>query len=183
MTSAARKIHPLPVPEPSDYLGPARVTRVEPHEVEVEIRTGQRVTATMALAYPYAPAEGDVLLVIGKGDEHWVIGVVQGSGKARLAFQGAVEISAAGGALTLASDQGVAIRGPEVEVEASKLRLFAESMVERCTSLFQRVRDVLDVRAGQAHTVVDDASHLTAKNASIVTEETMSINGSEIHLG
>ena len=30
---------------------------------------------------------------------------------------------------------------------------------------------------------MDGSSHLTAKNASIVTEETMSINGSEIHLG
>ena len=36
---------------------------------------------------------------------------------------------------------------------------------------------------GTAHTVVDDTSFMTAKNASIVTEETMSINGDEIHLG
>jgi hypothetical protein len=48
---------------------------------------------------------------------------------------------------------------------------------------YQRVRGALEVRAGKAHTVVDDSSFLTAKNASIVTEETMSINGNEIHLG
>jgi hypothetical protein len=55
--------------------------------------------------------------------------------------------------------------------------------VEKLASLYQRVRGALNVHAGEAHTVVDDASFLTAKNASIVTEETMSINGDQIHLG
>jgi hypothetical protein len=183
MSHAARKIIELPVPRPSDYLGPARVTRVAPHELEVEIRGGERALAGMALAFPYAPAEGDVLLVIGKGDEHWVIGVIQGTGKTALAFRGGVEISAQGGPLTLTSDQVVAIRGPEVEVEANKLQMFAGSAVQKFTSLYQRVREAWNVRAGQTRTIVDDASHLTAKSASIVTEETMSINGSEIHLG
>jgi hypothetical protein len=183
MSSAARKIVPLPVPGPTEYLGPARVTRVAPHALEVEIRGGERAAAQMALAFPYAPAEGDVLLVIGKGDEHWVIGVIQGTGRAALAFQGGVEISATGGPLTLTSDRGVAIRGPDVEVEAGKLEVLAGSVVERFTSLYQRVRDAWNVRAGEAHTIVDGSSHLTAKDASIVTEETMSINGSEIHLG
>lgn len=183
MSSAARKVVPLHVPSPSEYLGPARVTRALPHALEVEIRGGEAVPAQMALAYPYAPAEGDVLLVIGRGGEHWVIGVIQGTGKAALAFQGGVEISAEGGPITLKSDQGVAIRGPEVEVEAGKLHVLAGSVVERFASLYQRVRDAWSVRAGEAHTIVDGSSHLTAKEASIVTEETMSINGSEIHLG
>jgi hypothetical protein len=182
MSHAARKVVPLPQPSPSEYLGPARVTRVAPHAVEVEIH-GEEVTAEMALAFPYAPAEGDVLLVIGKGGEHWVIGVIHGKGKAALAFQGGVEISAQGGPLTLTSDHGVAIRGPDVEVEAGKLSMLAGSVVERFTSLYQRVRDAWSVRAGEARTIVDGSSHLTAKDASIVTEETMSINGSEIHLG
>jgi hypothetical protein len=183
MSHAARKVVPLPVQSPAEYLGPARVTRVAPHEVAVEIRSGEEVTAQMALAFPYAPAEGDVLLVIGKGGEHWVIGVVHGAGKAALAFQGGVEISAQGGPITLTSDRGVAIRGPDVEVEAGKLSMIAGSVVERFTSLYQRVRDAWSVRAGEARTIVDGSSHLTAKEASIVTEETMSINGSEIHLG
>jgi hypothetical protein len=183
MSSTARKLVPIPVPQPSEYLGPARVTRVAGGTIEVEIRAGEPVAAQMALAFPYAPAEGDVLLVIGRGDDRWVIGVIEGKGKASLAFEGGVEISARGGPLTLTSDQGIAVRAPEVEVEAGKLQTIAGSVVERFTSLYQRVRDAWSVRAGETHTVVDDASHLTAKTASIVTEETMSINGSEIHLG
>jgi hypothetical protein len=183
MTRAARKILDLPVHQEGNYLGPGHVTRIEHHEVEVEIRGGERARAQMALAFPYEPREGDVLLVIGKGDEHWVIGVIHGTGKSALTFQGAVDLKAQGGPLTLSSDHGVAIRGPEVEVEAGKLRMMAGAVAQKFTSLYQRVRDALDVHAGQAHTVVDDASFMTAKNAAIVTQETMSINGSEIHLG
>ena len=50
-------------------------------------------------------------------------------------------------------------------------------------SLLQRVTGSLEVRAGQTQTVVEGRSIMTAKNASIVTEEAMTINGEEIHLG
>jgi len=185
MTSAAKKtIHELPVrQQPGDYLGPGHVVAVMPHEVEVEIREGVRARARMALSITYEPSLGDVLLVIGKDDEHYVIGVLRGSGKTSLSFQGAVDLRATGGPLTLSSDTGVAIHGPELEIQTGKLQVFAGAVVEKLGSLYQRVRDTLNVHAGKTHTVVDDASFMTAKNASIVTVETMSINGNEIHLG
>ncbi len=182
MNSAA-KIHELPLPRTEDYLGPGYVVTVLPHEVVVEIRGGERARAQMALSIPYAPAIGDVLLVIGKGEEHYVIGVLHGSGKTSLSFEGAVDLRATGGPLTLSSDQGVAIHGPEVEIQTGKLQVFASAVVEQLGSLYQRVRGALNIHAGKAHTVVEDTSFTTAKNASIVTEETMSINGNEIHLG
>lgn len=185
MTSSAPNIRnlPLPIPGPDDYLGPGHVVEALPHEAVVEIRGGERVRAQLALSIPYAPAVGDVLLVIGKRDDHYVIGVLHGSGKTSLSFQGAVDLRAIGGPLTLSSDQGIAIHGPELEIQTGKLQIFAGTVVEKFTSLYQRVRGALNVHAGKTHTVVDDASFLTAKNASIVTEETMSINGDQIHLG
>ncbi len=177
------KIHELPLPRPDDYLGPGYVVAVEPHEVTVEIRGGERARAQMALSIPYAPVLGDVLLVIGKGGEHYVIGVLHGSGKTSLSFEGAVDLRATGGPLTLSSDQGVAIHGPEVDIQTGKLEVLATSLVEKLGSLYQRVRDALNIHAGKAHTVIDDSSFMTAKNAAIITEETMSINGKEIHLG
>jgi hypothetical protein len=182
MTSSA-KIYELPLPKPGDYLGPGNVVAALPHEVTVEIRGAEQVRAQMALSIPYAPVVGDVLLVIGKGEEHYVIGVLVGTGKTQLSFQGAVDLRATGGPLTLSSDQGVAIHGPEMEIQTGKLHVFAGTVVEKLGSLYQRIRGALNVHAETAHTVVDDASFLTAKNASIVTEETMSINGDQIHLG
>jgi hypothetical protein len=183
MSTAARKIRELPSIQHDDYLGPGHVVAVMPHEVTVEIRGGERAGAQMALSIPYEPAVGDVLLVIGKGGDHYVIGVLHGSGKTSLSFQGAVDLKATGGPLTLSSDQGVVLHGPEMEIQTGKLQVFAGAMVEKLGSLYQRVRGALNVHAEKTHTVVDDASFMTAKNASIVTEETMSINGREIHLG
>lgn len=183
MTSAATNVVPFPSARPSDFLGPGRVIKAAPHEVEVEIRSGERVSAQMALSIPYSAVEGDILLVIGKGEDHYVIGVLHGTGTTSLSFSGAVDVRAQGGPLTLSSDQGVIVRGPEVEVETGKLRMFAGAVVQKFSSLYQRVRESLNVHAGQAHTIVEERSFLTAKNASIVTEEAMSINGEEIHLG
>jgi hypothetical protein len=183
MTTSAAKIHELLLPQREGYLGPGYVVAVEPHEVIVDIRGGEQARAQMALSISYAPAIGDVLLVIGKGDDHYVIGVLHGSGKTSLSFEGAVEVRATGGPLTLSSDQGVAIHGPELEIQTGKLQVFAGAVVEQLSSLYQRVRGALNIHAGKAHTVVEDTSFLTAKNASIVTEETMSINGDAIHLG
>jgi hypothetical protein len=192
MTQSAKKIRALPYDgghphapglHEDDYLGPGTVVAVAPHAVEVEIRGGERVRAELALSVPYEPAVADVLLVIGKREDHYVIGVLRGSGRTQLSFQGAVDVRANGGPLTLSSDQAVVIHGPETEIQTGKLHVFAETMVEKLGSLYQRVRDALNVHTGTAHTIVDDASFMTAKNASIVTEETMSINGDEIHLG
>lgn len=177
------RIEEVSVRQPDGYLGPGRVTSVMPHEVEVQIRAGESVRARMALSIPYEPSVGDVLLVIGRDDEHYVIGVLHGSGRTSLSFQGAVDVRATGGPLTLSSDTSVSILGPEAEIQTGKLRVFATSVVEKLGSLYQRVRGALEVHAGKTHTIVDDASFMTAKNASIVTEETMSINGNEIHLG
>ncbi|AGP41659.1 hypothetical protein BE04_30800 [Sorangium cellulosum] len=50
-----------------EYLGPAHVLEARGHAVVIELPEGERAEATMALAIPYAPAVGDVLLVIGRG--------------------------------------------------------------------------------------------------------------------
>lgn len=170
-------------PRAGDYLGPATVVSISAQHLEVELRDGTRVEAQMALAYPYVPSAEDVLLLIGRDDEHWVIGVIHGKGRASLTFQGAVDIKAQGGALTLSSDEGVAIHAPKVDVETNKLTMYAGSVVQKFTSLVQRIRETMSQRAKELHTVVDDRALTTAKNASIVTEEAMTINGREIHLG
>ncbi len=183
MAQTAQKIVELPAPRASDYLGPARVVRVAPAELTVERCDGGEVAAHMALAYPYQPEPGDVLLVIGRDAAHYVIGVLHGTGRAALTFQGGVELRAEGGPLTLSSDEGVAIQSPALQIETGKLETFATAVVEKCTSFYQRVVGMLAVRAGEAHTIVDGDALTTAKNASIVTEEAMNINGQEIHLG
>jgi hypothetical protein len=164
------------------YLGPATVVRAHPHALEVTLKGGERVTATLALAYAYEAREGDVVLAIGDPEGHYVIGVLAGEGRAALAFPGDVDVRA-GGVLRLSGEKGVAIDSPEVSVTSSKLRVIAGAVVQTFQSMRQRVSELLSVQAGQSHTIVEGTAHTQAKSATIVTEENVSINGKEIHLG
>ncbi|EYF08300.1 DUF3540 domain-containing protein [Chondromyces apiculatus] len=195
---------------PGEHLGPARVLDVTPDGViTVELlaledddappsapviaaaapiaptstAAPRPVRARMAMAFLYEPVAGDVLLVIGRGRHHYAIGVLSGTGKASLAFPGDVELRAEGGTLRLAGDRGVAIAGPALDVAVDRLGILAGDVVSKCTSLYQRVSALLSVRAGQSHTLVDDTAFTRAKSATLHTEETVTVNGKQIHLG
>lgn len=165
-----------------DTLGPAIVVEARGADVTVDV-AGRRVKARLALSLPYAPIEGDTLLVIGGPSGHYAIGVIDGAGRTTLAVPGDVDVRAIGGTLRLSGDEGVDIDGGAVAVRAKKLHVLAGALVERFTTVVQHVTEMLSVRAGERQTVVDGASIETAKRASIVTHETVSINGKQVHLG
>lgn len=166
-----------------DYLGPATVRHVAGSAIDVELGDGRAVAVRLALTMPYQPAENDVLLVIGGPSGHYVIGVLHGTGQTSIAVPGDLDIRAVGGSLRLGADKGVVLEGDTVEMRANRLQVMAGAVVEKFDTLFQRVREMLSVRAGQRHTVVDGASIEKSKNATILTEETATINGKQIHLG
>lgn len=167
----------------SDYLGPAEVTEARGPTLEVELPDGRRIQPTISLALPYAPVTGDVLLVIGRGEAYYVIGVIQGQGRTTLAFHGDVELSSLDGKVIVAGQRGVELHGPEIDVHAGKLRMVAGAVVQRFTSVCQRVTELLSVHAGESHMLVDEGSFAQSKRAVLQTEETVTINGKEIHLG
>jgi hypothetical protein len=168
----------------AEYLGPARVTASEGGRIAVEIpdRAGP-VPVEPAFVLPYDPAIDDVLLVIGRGERHYAIGVLHGTGTTALRLQGNVAIHAEGGELSLSGDKGVAIRGPEIDVEGGKVRMVADAVVQKLNSVYKRVSGLLSVRAGEAHTVVERTSFTQAKNATLLTEETATVNGKQVLLG
>lgn len=178
---AARKIHPLR--EVEEYLGPAEVVEVRPHEVVVSLPDGGTAVAGLAFSMPYTPVARDVLLVIGKGGAHYAIGVIHGAGRTALAFQGDVELRSVNGKLSLTGDEGVELRGPEVDVYTTALRMVARDVTHRFESLCQRVGSLFRLHAGETQTIVDGAAVTQSKRAAILTEETVTINGREIHLG
>lgn len=164
------------------YLGPAEVAASLPTGVEIALPKGGKVRARLAVAYAYEPHPGDEVLVIGNEEGHWIIGVVRGQGPAVLHFPADAEIRA-GGSLRIAADRGVEITSPELAVTTKKIRMIASEVVHAFTTLRQRVSDLLSVQAGQTHTVVEGSMHSQAKSATILTEEKVSINGKEVHLG
>jgi hypothetical protein len=167
----------------TDYLGPAEVTAVDLHDLTVRIGPEHEVDARLALAYPYQPVPGDLVLTIGQGDDYYVIGVLRGSGRTELAFEGDVALRAVGGRLDIHADQGVQVCGPEVEIRTGRLRITAESLVEKVNRAYQHVRELLTCRAGRMHTVVDDSSIAKARRTTILSDENATINGKQINLG
>jgi hypothetical protein len=166
-----------------EYLGPAEVVEARAHEVIVQIPGGAAVRAELAFTLPYAPVVRDVLLVIGRGQRHYAIGVLHGSGRTELAFQGDVELRSINGRLCLSGDRGIDVRGPEVDICTSALRMIARDVMQRFESVSQRVTSLFRLHAGEAQTLVEKSSVLQARSAVILTEETTTINGREVHLG
>lgn len=166
------------------FLGPATVLEVVGSDVEVSMNGRANARARLAIAFPYAASVGDSVLVIANEDgEHWVIGVLRSEGKARLEFAGDVDVRAVGGKLTLSGDRGVAIDSPDVEVRATALRVFAGTVLQHAGSMMQRIRELYTTHAGQSSTIVEGTQLTQAGRAKIITEETVTINGREIHLG
>lgn len=180
-----------PAPSSSSYaaptigatLDPALVVSAEGNEVVAEMPGGERARVTLALAYLYQPAPGDVLLVASNGKQRYGIGVLHSTGKVALAFRGDVEVRAVDGHLKLAADRGVSIEGPAVEVHTGKLKVIADSLVERFDSVFRRVTSLLHVHAGRAHTAVDGSNDTQAGSVTMVTKDVVTINGKQIQLG
>ena len=165
------------------YLGPATVVRVGPATLEARVPTGEIVQPKLALAYPFTPAEGDVLLVIGQDDRHYVIGVIESRGDTQLRFRGNVELRAVEGELELHGDEGVALSGPRIDIKTKKLNVMAEKATEVFGTLFTRVKELMSVHSGDTDTVVHGQWSNRSKRAAITSEETVSINGKQVHLG
>lgn len=167
----------------TDYLGPAEVLSVEGSDLVVCLSDGSERRATMAFVSPYEPRTGDLLLVIGKHDDHYAIGVLKGSGRTSLRFAGDVDLHAEGGTLRLSADQAVEIRAPEVAVHAPRVTTWAETLIQKAHALYQRVTTALDVEAGQTRTAVQGTSALQARTVTVSAEETTTVQGKQVHLG
>ncbi len=171
---------PSPIP-PSHELGPAEVLEATALGVRVALPSGAEREARLALAFSYEPAVGDTVLVIADARGAWVIGVIAGTGKGRIAFPGDLEIQA-GGRLAL-SGHTVDIDTPKLEVRAGKLEMFARTVNQRFQSLRQQVTELLSVQAGSTHTTVEGASVTSAESSTLLTKNKVTINGKAIHLG
>ena len=167
----------------ADYLGPAEVVEAGPVSVRVRV-AGVHTQARLALAVPYEPAVGDTLLLVSRRGEAYVIGVLDGRGQTSLSVSGDVELRAVGGKLRLRGDEGVQIEGRSLSlVAADKLRIVAQDAVSHYQTLSRKVRGLFSSQAEDKIETVDGSRIERSKRATLLTEETMSINGKEIHLG
>lgn len=163
-------------------------TAVSPATV-LEIRDGRlllqlpqrQATAALALAYPYAPAVGDVVLAIGDEDVY-VIGVIAGRGKTRFEAPADLELHARG-ALRLSSDDAVEVRAPQVQVKADKLEFVAREAFERFVNVYRWAKGVVQNSAQRIRTLVSGPLTVQAQDIVEQAENEVRIDGKHINLG
>jgi len=173
---------PMLLLEQQTTLRPARVVCTDRHRVQLEL-PGERVWATMALAFSYEAVNGDTVLAIGQEGEWYVIGVLQGSGKTTMTVPGDFSIRAPAGAIELSAARGVQIKSPSVQVIADKLEMLARSLVERFDHATRRVVGMFQVSSGRLRTRVGSTYDLKAGRILERADGDVKIDGREIKLG
>jgi hypothetical protein len=138
-------------------------------------------TATLALAYPYRPAIGDVVLAIGD-ETLWVIGVLSGRGITRLEVEGDLEL-AAGGSVRIQGGRAVSMNAPDVALKAQRLEMAAERVLGRFGRVYEWIRESLKTTAGRVRTTVREGVAIRAKRIDAFGEKDVKIDGRRIHLG
>jgi hypothetical protein len=166
---------------PQTTIGPASVTKTDAHGVFVHLDGHDRLV-TMAMAVRYQSRVGDVLLVATSHDACYVIGVLAGSGSIELASAGDVTVRA-GGRVQVQAGESFAAEAPQMKLEAGRLELAARDLLTTAQSFMQRIAGLLHLSAGRRHTQVEGSSVEQARQIVIKAQETVTVDGSTIHLG
>jgi hypothetical protein len=168
--------------EESTYLGPARVHRVAGNRLQLEF-PDELPWAILALAYPYQPAVGDTVLAAGQGQNWYVIGVLNGTGKTTLMVSGDFEVLAPRGRIRLVAGKGVQVKSPKVGITADKFELVARRAMEQFAEATRWIKEAFQIRAGRIRTQVEGDYRLKAKRINERADEDVKIDGNKIHLG
>lgn len=161
-------------------LGPATVIETVADRVRLD-RGGREAWAQLALAHPYRPEPGDLVLAIGE-EEVYIIGVLLGRGKTAFHVQGDLELRATG-RVTIASGEEVETQAPRVTVHAGSVETVAGASVERLETKHAWVADAVQTTAGRVRTVVEGQATLHAKEIVQNAQEQVKIDGRQILLG
>jgi hypothetical protein len=165
------------------YLGGGRVVRRSGESVSVVLEEGSQVSATLALTFPYRPALGDSLLVLGDASAFWAIGVLEARGRVSLSNPLGLTLEASGGSLRIVGDQGVAFLGREIRLSSEQLRRAAVVAKQSLGELATEVREQLRVEAAD----VDESSRgrwlVRAKSFVLKTVRGARLKSAAVRLG
>lgn len=162
-------------------VGPARVQSVMDGVVHLSMTTGT-VEASLALAYPYSPRRGDLVLVLRSEGAAYVVGVLKTVGPMRLDLPGDVVLRA-GGRLRLSGGEAVEIEAPDIRLRADRIETTARAVFERVVDAYRWARGVAQTTAGRVRTLVSGTSSLQAERIVESATKDVRIDGERINIG
>lgn len=164
------------------YLGPALVTAVDDDAIQALV--GDDVIAvTMAMPMAYAPATGDVLLVIHDGGPAYAIGVIQGTGTTTLRSPGDLTLQAPAGRVRVDAGQGIDLEAPETRVRGDRFDVLVDGIVQRARTCLHTIGEWFRLKAGRQQTQIDGASVTEVGEHHVRAKGPVIIDGTTIHLG
>jgi len=166
--------------ETATCLNAATVTEIAGDRVRLQL-PDRAAWARLALASPYSPIPGDVVLAIGE-EELYVIGVLAGRGKTCFDVSGDLELRASG-RVRISGGDAIELRSPRVVVKADCMEMFVRKAVEKFVDVYRWVRGLSQTRAGRVRTVVDDQYTLSAERIFERAEKDVKLDGERIRLG
>jgi hypothetical protein len=161
-------------------LGPATVREIVGDRLLLERPRGE-AWARLALAQPYEPEPGDIVLAIGD-EEVYVIGVLLGRGRTKFRVPGDLELHARG-TVDIRGMKGIRLRSPEVYIRADRVETVARSIFEKTVDCYRWVRDLFQIRSGRARTMVEGTHSISAGRIVQRAKKDVKIDGRKIHLG
>lgn len=161
-------------------LGPAIVTATQGVQVSV-LRDGREVAAQNALAFPYTPRKGDVVLVIGD-EPCYVIGVLHAQGDMALHFPANVHLHARG-AFQFTSGEAIELSAPTTKVTAGRFEVIARTLTETVQNAARWVKDLATFKAGRRKVEVQGVNIERAERHVLRAKKDVRVNGHRIHLG
>ncbi|HZE99413.1 MAG TPA: DUF3540 domain-containing protein [Planctomycetota bacterium] len=162
-------------------VGPARVTSVQDGVVHLSTPTGP-VDASLALACPYSPHRGDLVLLLRSEKVAYIVGVLKTVGPMRLDLPGDVVLRA-GGRLRLAGGEAVEIEAPEIRLRADRVETTARAVFERVVDAYRWARGVAQTTAGRVRTLVSGTASLQAERITESASKDVRIDGERINIG
>lgn len=166
----------------TSYIGPARV--LEAYGPRVRLEMSERdVWGIVAIPYPYRPEPGDLVLIIGRGDDMYVIGVIEGKGTTTFTCPGDLKFFAPKGKIDFASTEEITIRSPKVRINAKKLEFIAQTVIERFENARRFVKETLKIYAGRMGTIVESTYRVKGMRIIGRAKKEVKLDGRKIHLG
>jgi hypothetical protein len=135
------------------------------------------------MAFPYTPKKGDVVLVIGQAEKHYLIGVLQARGDMTMTFPAGANFRAPKGSFNFSSGESIEMYSPEVKVTAGKWTLLARSLTEKVTDAMRWVANLAQLKAGRRRLLVEGKDYERSERKIVKAKKDVRVNGERIHLG
>ena len=150
--------------------------------VMVRLQDGSDTEARLALTVPYKPLRGDEVLVIGRGERHFVIGVLEGSGQLRLQAKN-VTVHAEGGRLRLTAGRDIGLRSHKLQLLAHEQLAWAANTIHRAAHSYkERISGKLSLLTRDADQLLRGQWQLQAQRISAKVTNTFFANGEIIRI-